>query len=121
MKKILIKIGVGLVVVLIVYVLFIYFASYSKGYRSGELVKISERGVVFKTWEGTLSQGVSDELQFHFSVEGGDKEVIESLKNSQGKSVKLTYIERYDTLFWLGDTKYYIKEVEEIDEIIEVK
>jgi len=114
MKKILIKIGIGILLFLTVYVLFVYFATYSKGYRSGELVKISERGVVFKTWEGTLSQGVSDELQFHFSIEDKDTEVIDLLKTLQGKSVRLTYIERYDTFFWLGDTTYFIKEVDEV-------
>ena len=119
MKKVLFKISITLIAVLVAYFLFIYYASYSKGYRSGELVKISEKGVVFKTWEGTLSQGVSDELQFHFSVEDGDKEVIDLLKNLQGRSVKLTYIERYKTFFWLGDTKYYIKEVKEVDEIFD--
>ena len=105
----------------IAYLSFVYFVPYSEGYRSGKLVKISQRGMVFKTWEGTLSQGVSDELQFHFSVEDNKKEVIEQLKNLQGKSVKLTYIERYGTFPWLGDTKHFIKEVEKvsINELLE--
>ena len=29
--------------------------SYSDGYRSGQLVKISRRGVLFKTYEGSLN------------------------------------------------------------------
>ncbi len=68
--------------------------------------------MVFKTWEGRLSQGVSEEQQFNFSVQKSDKEVLEKLKEFQGKKVKLTYIERFGTFFWLGDTKYYVKEVE---------
>lgn len=106
----------AITVVSIVYISFIYFVTFSEGFRAGELVKISKRGLVFKTWEGRLSQGVSEEQQFNFSVQKGDKEVIEKLKELQGKRVKLTYIERFGTFYWLGDTKYYIKEVVEIKE-----
>ncbi len=102
------------VVVLVAYFSFIYFVTYSEGYRAGELVKISKRGLIFKTWEGRLSQGVSEEQQFNFSVQKSDKEVLDKLKELQGKRVKLTYIERFGTFIWLGDTKYYVKEVEEI-------
>jgi len=79
-------------------------------------LKISKRGLVFKTWEGRLSQGVSEEQQFDFSIQSKDKEVIEKLKELQGKKVKLTYIERFGTFAWLGDTKYFVKEVEEIED-----
>ena len=112
MKKFLSYAGVSIVIVLIVYILFIYFVTFSEGYRAGELIKISKRGVVFKTWEGRLSQGVSEEQQFNFSVQKSDEEVLEQLKEFQGKKVKLTYIERFGTFFWMGDTKYYVKKVE---------
>ena len=104
--------GISLILVFLVYILFIYFVTFSEGYRAGELIKISKRGLIFKTWEGRLSQGVSEEQQFNFSVQKSDKEVLEKLKEFQGKRVKLTYIERFGTFFWLGDTKYYVKEVE---------
>ena len=112
MKKFLSYAGVSIAIVLVVYILFIYFVTFSEGYRAGELIKISKRGLVFKTWEGRLSQGVSEEQQFNFSVQKGDKEVLEQLKEFQGKKVKLTYIERFGTFFWMGDTKYYVKKVE---------
>ena len=112
MKKFLTYAGVSIVIVLIIYILFIYFVTFSEGYRAGELIKISKRGLVVKTWEGRLSQGVSEEQQFNFSVEKSDKEVLEQLKQFQGKKVRLTYIERFGTFFWLGDTKYYVKKVE---------
>ena len=114
MKKFLTYSIVSIVIVLIAYFSFIYFVTYSEGFRAGELVKISKRGLVFKTWEGRLSQGVSEEQQFDFSIQSKDKEVIEKLKELQGKKVKLTYIERFGTFAWLGDTKYFVKEVEEI-------
>jgi len=114
MKKFLTYGILAIIVALTTYFMFIYFVTFSEGYRAGELVKISKRGMVFKTWEGRLSQGVSEEQQFNFSVEKSDKNVIEKLKEFQGKRVKLTYIERFGTFFWLGDTKYYVKEVVEV-------
>jgi len=121
MKKFLTYTIVSIVIILIAYFSFIYFVTFSEGYRAGELVKISKRGVLFKTWEGRLSQGVSEEQQFDFSVQKGDKEIIELLKKFQGKRVKLTYIERFGTFVWMGETKYYVKEVVQVkdDEVLD--
>jgi hypothetical protein len=69
--------------------------------------------VLIKTWEGEISQGVSEAQLFEFSVEDKEKEVIQDLKDLQGKYVKLHYFERYSKIFWLGDTKYFITKVEE--------
>ncbi len=110
--KVLIKIGVGIIIAIIMYLCFLYFISYSDGVRAGELIKFSHKGVVFKTWEGEISQGVSEAQTFIFSVEDKEKQVIEDLNNYQGKMVKLHYFERYKKLFWLGDTKYFITKVE---------
>jgi len=115
MKKFIITSILVVILVFIAYMSFVYFVTFSEGYRSGELIKISKRGMIFKTWEGRLSQGVSEEQQFNFSVESSDKEVLEKLKNFQGSRVKLTYIERYGTFFWMGDTKHYVKEVEKVE------
>lgn len=112
MKRFLTYAGVSIFIVFIVYIAFIYFVTFSEGYRAGELIKISKRGLLFKTWEGRLSQGVSEEQQFNFSVQKSDADVLEKLKDYQGKKVKVTYIERFGTFFWLGDTKHYVKEVE---------
>lgn len=93
------------------YFAFIYYVPFSEGYRSGELIKFSRKGVLAKTWEGEISQGISGAQIFHFSVEDGEKEVIQELKKLQGQYVKVTYKERYGTFFWLGDTKHFIIEV----------
>lgn len=112
MKKILFLFIGGLLVLLALYYAFIYFVPYSEGVRSGELIKISRKGVIAKTWEGEISQGISGAQIFAFSVLDKDEEVIEKLKEYQGKYVKLNYTERYATFFWLGDTKYFITKVE---------
>lgn len=90
------------------YFAFIYYVPFSEGYRSGELIKFSRKGVLVKTWEGQISQGISGSNIFSFSVQDGESEVIEKLKEYQGHYVKVTYKERYRTFFWLGDTKHFI-------------
>ena len=113
--KIITKIIIGIIIILISYFCFLYFAHYSEGVRAGELVKFSSKGVIIKTWEGEISQGVSESQFFKFSVEDSEKQVIEDLNNLQGMYVKLHYFERYKSLFWLGDTKYFITKVEKTD------
>jgi len=110
--KFLFKLLIGILVIITGYFAFVYFVIYSEGVRAGELVKFSNKGVVFKTWEGEISQGVSEAQIFKFSVEDGETKVVEDLNNYQGKLVKLTYFERYKTLFWIGDTPYFITKVE---------
>ncbi len=95
------------------YYAFVYYASYSQGYRAGELVKFSKKGVLIKTWEGQINQGVADSQIFHFSVEDKDTAVIRKLIDLQGHSVKLTYKERYRTFPWWGDTRYFVINVEQ--------
>lgn len=111
--KVLAKIIIALVLIVSIVYAGIYFLHYSEGVRAGKLVKFSSKGFIFKTWEGEISQGVSDAQTFVFSVEDNEKQVISDLKRLQGKFVKLYYFERYKSLFWLGDTKYFITKVEE--------
>ena len=111
MKKIISLLILGFILIGGIYYAFIYFVSFSEGVRSGELIKVSHKGVIVKTWEGEISQGISGAQIFEFSVLDKDKDVIEKLKEYQGQYVKVNYIERYATFFWLGDTKYFITEV----------
>jgi hypothetical protein len=93
------------------YFTFMYYATFSDGLRSGELIKFSHKGIAMKTWEGELSQGLSGNKIFAFSVLDSDQKVIEQLKELQGKYVKVTYIERYRTFPWWGDTNYFVTDV----------
>ncbi|WP_055448460.1 hypothetical protein [Lacinutrix mariniflava] len=112
MMKFLFKTFIAILLIVAGYFAFVYYASYSEGVRAGELVKFTRKGVVFKTWEGEISQGVSEAQIFKFSVESGETKVIEDLNKYQGRLVKLTYFERYKSLFWLGDTQYFVSKVE---------
>ncbi len=113
MKKFLKKLIIGIILLGIAFFAFVYYVPYSEGVRAGELVKFSHKGVLFKTWEGEISQGVSDAQLFEFSVLDNEEQVIKDLNDLQGKFVKVYYFERYKSIFWLGDTKYFITKVEE--------
>ncbi|SRX55754.1 6-phosphogluconate dehydrogenase [Aequorivita sp. CIP111184] len=113
MKKILFIILGSLLALYLLYFAFIYYVPYSEGTRAGELIKFSHRGVVIKTWEGEISQGISGAQIFSFSVLDQDKDVIEKLKDFQGSYVKVTYVERFASFAIWGETKYFITEVEQ--------
>jgi len=121
MRKFLgISIGIGLLSV-VCYFTFVYYASYSEGVRSGELIKFSRKGVVFKTYEGELSQGISGAQIFSFSVLDSEEKVISDLKSFEGSYVKLSYVERYKTFPWWGDSKYFITGVKKENSPFKIK
>ena len=120
-KKILKKGLYILIALLLVAVLFIYYANYSKGYRVGVPTKITSKGVLFKTNEGTMNiGGITNSADgaipttWDFSVRKSNDVVLDkidlAIQNSQ--RVKLLYKEKYVKLFWLGDTKYFVYDVE---------
>ncbi|MFY8037586.1 MAG: hypothetical protein ACOVMQ_10495 [Cyclobacteriaceae bacterium] len=103
---------------------FSYWGTYSEGYRSGMVVKISKKGWVFKTYEGqlnlqTFGANKSPNLvseSFEFSVESDKEAVIKALEEASlsGERVSLKYEERLAKFFWRGDTKYFVTEVERL-------
>lgn len=113
MKKILFIILGSLLALYLCYFAFIYFVPYSEGTRAGELIKFSHRGVVIKTWEGEISQGISGAQIFSFSVLDQNEDVIQKLKEYQGSYVKVHYIERYASFAIWGETNYFITDVVE--------
>jgi hypothetical protein len=113
MKKTLFYILGAIFLLFISYYAFVYFVPYSEGTRSGELIKFSRKGVIFKTWEGEISQGISGAQIFQFSVLDKDEDVVKELQENEGKYVKLTYVERYATFIFWGDSKYFVQNVEE--------
>ncbi len=121
LRKIIIYLVLSLAIFATAYFSFVYYATYSEGVRSGELIKFSKKGYVFKTWEGEISQGISGAQIFKFSVMDSEDKVIEQMKNLQGEYVKVTYIERYRTFPWWGETNYYISEVVKEDSPFKVK
>lgn len=95
--------------------------TYSEGTRAGTLIKISKRGMVFKTYEGQLKlggidlsnaeEGLSDTWSFSVT----DKEIVKILEKLQGREVILKYKEINRSMPWQGETHYFIKSVEKAD------
>ena len=104
------------------YISFIYFGVYSEGVRAGTIIKLSKKGVMFKTWEGQLNirsfgaVNSKNELSevFEFSIESDQVQLIKTLQevSLSGERVNLHYIERYRVLPWRGSTKYFVTKVE---------
>lgn len=103
---------VSLFLMFAAYFAFVYYVPYSEGVRAGELIKLSKKGVLMKTWEGEISQGISGAQIFSFSVLDEDQKVIDDLVSYQGKYVKVTYVERYITFAWWGDSHYFVTDVQ---------
>jgi hypothetical protein len=110
----------GLAIAIVIIVAFGYFKygfTYSKGYRAGLLQKFSEKGVIFKTYEGemilssvqtTANVAIASE-KFLFSVD--DESVAKQLEQMQGKHVVVHYKERNGALPWNGESPYLVDSV----------
>jgi hypothetical protein len=118
-----------LIIILIVIIgvlTFLYFGIYDEGIRAGTVVRVSKKGVIFKTYEGQLNlqsfgalKGSSPFAEtFDFSVENKNTEVIRELEAValSGERVNLHYIKRYNIFPWRGDTKYFVISVERLGE-----
>jgi hypothetical protein len=101
---------------------FMYWGVYESGVMAGKVLRITEKGVVFKTYEGKLNletfgalKGVSPIAEsFDFSVEKSDTEVIDVLQKValSGERVNLHFKKRYIKIPWRGETKYFATRVE---------
>ena len=103
---------------------FMYWGTYESGVMAGKVLRVSEKGLLFKTVEGKLNletfgalKGASPIAEsFDFSVEKSEKEVIQQLQEValSGERVNLYFIKRYGTFPWRGDTRYFVTKVERI-------
>jgi len=103
----------------------LYWGVYESGVMAGKVLRITEKGVIFKTYEGKLNletfgalKGASPIAEsFDFSVEKSDKEVIEALQKValSGERINLHFKKRYIKTPWRGETKYFATQVERAD------
>jgi len=119
--KLILAVLVSLMVIFFAYAI---FGNFSEGTRAGVVTKLSNKGYVIKTFEGTINQGGFSDASgtfvpttWDFSVKGGEKDIIRELEESQlnGVRVKLYYKEKFIKFFWMGDTKYYVFKVEKMN------
>lgn len=123
-KRFLKKLLAGVLILGILVVLFLYFANYSEGSRAGTPMKVSKRGVLFKTYEGQLNVGGITNTPggaiptvWEFSVRPAKDSVLIKLNTAidKGKRVKVYYKEKYIKFFWMGETKYFAYKVDVLD------
>jgi hypothetical protein len=125
MKKILFGI---LAIALVAFIVFFAASNmtYSDGKRMGYLMKISKKGVLFKTYEGELNLNVASAGDvtavmgsniWAFSVIS--EEVYQDLQKYEGKAVKLSYKQKMRSFPWQGDTDYFVYEVEALEKLDE--
>ena len=99
---------------------FYFNYTYSEGSRAGMLMKFSEKGYVFKTYEGELNLGGINPLPgntianniWKFSVKNDS--IADLLKSKEGQMLRLHYREKVRNLPWQGDTKFFVDGVDSI-------
>ena len=124
--KILKIIVITVILVSIIVGSFMYWGVYDEGVRAGNVLRISKKGMMFKTYEGQLNlqtfgalKGANPIMEsFDFSVEPNNEQVIKDLEAVAltGERVNLHYVKRYATFPWRGDTKYFITRVERVSQ-----
>ncbi|MHC1703894.1 MAG: hypothetical protein AB9846_08300 [Tenuifilaceae bacterium] len=120
--KIIKRIIIVILLIFLGFCAFTYWGVYERGVMAGKILRISEKGVVFKTYEGKLSlesfgalKGTSPIAEtFDFSVQKKEKEIIKELEDVAltGERVNLHFIKRYMAFPWRGNTKYFAVKIE---------
>lgn len=94
-----------------------YFFTYSEGYRAGLLQKFSNKGAIFKTYEGEIIlssiAGTRDVTiaseKFHFSVT--NRSLVRQFDTLQGQNVIVHYTQKNAPAFWRGDSPYLVDSI----------
>lgn len=124
-RKVFKIITITVLVVLVVTFSVFYWGTYEDGVMAGKILRVSQKGMVFKTYEGKINletfgalRGASPIAEsFDFSIERSDRELIDALQQAAltGERVNLYFIKRYIAFPWRGDTKYFATRLERAD------
>jgi hypothetical protein len=110
----------ALIIILIFGAIFIYwkyFYTYSEGYRAGLLQKFSNKGIIFKTYEGEIilssvssnrDVAIASE-KFLFTVT--NKTLVRQFDTLQGQPVIVHYRQKNAPAFWRGDSPYLVDSI----------
>ena len=98
--------------------------NYSNGERIGFVTKFSNRGLIYKSWEGELNltqTGMNTSSTFQFSIDNDrqDENVVKILDSAatQGWKVKIRYHETTGKNWFRnrGETDHFVETVEVLD------
>jgi hypothetical protein len=110
-KRILITLSLLLVLIFA----FFYWGEYENGLMAGKVLRISEKGILFKTHEGKLNLETFGALKGTSPIaESFEEEVIKQLQevSLSGERVNLYFTKRYMVFPWHGESKYFVVRVE---------
>jgi hypothetical protein len=103
---------------------FMYWGTYEDGVMAGKILRVSEKGMMFKTYEGKINLETFGALRdtspiaesFDFSIEKSDQDLIKELQQVAltGERVNLYFVKRYTTFPWRGETKVFATRVERL-------
>ena len=123
-KKVMKIVGISLLLIAVVVFSFLYWATYEEGVMAGKVLRVSQKGMLFKTFEGKINletfgalKGTSPIAEsFDFSIYKSEKDVIKELEtvSLSGERVNLYFVKHYITFPWRGDTKYFVIKVERL-------
>src|SRR5690348_8569411 len=104
-RKILRRVLIIAIAIGIVVFAFLYWGVYERGVMAGKVLRITQKGIIFKTYEGKLNletfgalKGASPVAEsFDFSVESDQTEVIKELEQValSGERVNLKFVRRF--------------------------
>ncbi len=117
------KLIIGVVVLIVLTIVATFISTqvpYSEGDRAGVVSKFSTKGVMFKTNEGELNVGAQGQVgnmvnnTWAFTVSDDYPDVSQKLKDAllSGKRVRLHYEQPYLKFWWMGDTEYFVTQVD---------
>lgn len=92
--------------------------SYSEGQRVGYVQKVSRKGFICKTWEGTLYTDIAKGFRsdsFNFTVRSDS--LAHVIENLGGKKVSIYYEQHIKVpSSCFGDTEYFVKKADALPE-----
>lgn len=81
---------------------------YSEGVREGYVTKISEKGIIWKTYEAQIQVGTGEmtalQSPFEFSVPKGNKALYQDIQKNLGKKVVIEYVGWLIAPYWIGSS-----------------
>ncbi|HDP75377.1 MAG TPA: hypothetical protein ENN49_05825 [Bacteroidales bacterium] len=123
--KIIRRILLFITLLLVAIAAFLYWGTYEEGVMAGKIIRISQKGVIFKTYEAKLSlesfgalRGTSPIAEtFDFSVERGNDEIVKELERVSltGERVNIHFKKRYIRVPWRGNTRYFATQVKRME------
>jgi hypothetical protein len=94
------------------------YRGYSEGNREGYVTKISERGIIWKTWEAQIQVGTGEmaalQSPYEFSIPKDKKELYLTIRDSLGKKVNIEYTQWLLMPYWVGSSGVELTSIKQI-------